>query len=92
MNEIKINISELKSEESALIEDLAEFIKEKTRTEVETTTDAIIIKGEEKTISRKYIRVLLKKFLHKNELKDYFRIIGEEGKTLIIKGKKLPEE
>jgi hypothetical protein len=92
MSETRINVSELKSEESALVNELAEFIKEKTKAEVETTIDAIIVKDEGKNTSRKYLRVLLKRFLHKNELKDYFRVIGEEEKALIIKKKKIAEE
>jgi len=92
MSEIRINVSELKSEESALVKDLVEFIKEKTKAEVETTTDSIIVKSEGKSVSKKYLRVLVKKFLHKNDLKDYFRVIGEEEKALMIKGKKIPEE
>jgi acyl-coenzyme A synthetase/AMP-(fatty) acid ligase len=91
MVETRINISELKSEDSSLIKELAEFLKEKTKAEVETTTDAIIVKSEGKNASKKYLRVLLKKFLHKNELKDYFRIIGEE-ETLTVKEKKITEE
>jgi hypothetical protein len=91
MVEARINISELKSEGSSLIRELADFLKEKTKAEVETTTDAIIVKGEGKNVSKKYLRVLLKKFLHKNELKEYFRIIGEE-ETLTVKEKKITEE
>lgn len=91
MAETKVNISELKSEDSSLIKELAEFLKEKTKAEVETTTDAIIVKSEDKDVSKKYVRVLLKKFLHKNELKEYFRVIGTE-ETLTIKEKKTEEE
>lgn len=91
MAETRINISEIKSEESSLIKELTDFLKEKTEAEVETTTDAIIVKSEDKNVSKKYIRVLLKKFLHKNELKEYFRIIGTE-ETLTVKKKKTTEE
>jgi hypothetical protein len=93
MAETKINISELKGEGSDLIKELAEFLKEKTEAEVETTTDAIVIKGEGKNVSKKYLRVLLRKFLHKCELRDYFRVIGEEEEnTLMVKEKKIAEE
>ena len=90
--ETKINISELKGEGSDLIKDLTEFLKEKTKVKVETTVDSIIVKGEGKTVSRTYLRVLLKKFLHKNELRDYFRVIGLEENTLMVKEKKIAEE
>jgi hypothetical protein len=51
-----------------------------------------VLKDEEATISRTYLRVLLRKFLHKKDLKDYFRVIGGKENTLILKGKKIPEE
>jgi len=92
MAETRINISELKSEGSDLIKELADFLKEKMKAEVETTVDAIIVKGEGKNVSKKYLRVLLRKFLHKNELKDYFRVIGDEENTLMVKEKKTAEE
>ena len=91
MVEIGIKISDLKSEDGDLIKELANVLKEKTKAEVETTTDSIIVKGEGKNVSRKYLRVLLKKFLHKKELKDYFRVIGEE-ESLTVKAKKVEEE
>ena len=91
MTETKINISELKSEGSDLIKEMAGFLKEKTKAEVETTVDAIIVKGEGGYVSRKYLRVLLKKFLHKKELKEYFKVIGKEN-ALMVKEKKIAEE
>ena len=92
MSEIRIDISELKSEGSDLIKELAEFIKQKTGSEVETAMDEIIVKNEEENVKRKYLRVLLKKFLHKNELKEYFRVIGGKEETLVVKERKISEE
>lgn len=92
MAEIKIDMSELKSEGSDLIKELAEFLKEKTKAEVETATDEIIVKGEGKATSKKYLRVLLRKFLHQVELKEHFRIIGGKENTLVVKEKKIAEE
>jgi hypothetical protein len=91
MTETTINISELKSEGGNLIEELADFLKEKTKAEIETTTETIIVQSEGKNVSKKYVRMLLKKFLHKKELKEYFRIIGEK-ETLKVKEKKIAEE
>ena len=91
MVEIGIKISDLKSEDGNFIKELAELLKEKTKAEVETTTDSIIVKGEGNSVSKKYLRVLLKKFLHKKELKDYFRVIGDE-ESLTVKAKKVEEE
>ncbi len=92
MSETRIDISELKSEGSDLIKELVEFLKEKTKVDVEKLVDEVIVKDEEKTVSRSYLRVLLRKFLHKQELKDYFRVIGGKENTLIVKERKISEE
>ncbi|MEM3616546.1 MAG: 60S ribosomal protein L22 [Candidatus Bathyarchaeia archaeon] len=92
MAEIKIDVSELKAEGGDIRSELAEFLKEKTNAEVKTLTNEIVVKGEEKSLSKQYLRVLLKKFLHKSELKDHYKVIsGKEG-ALKVKERKLPEE
>ena len=92
MSEMRVDISELKSEGSDLIKELVEFLGEKTKAEVERATDEIVVKDERKNISRSYLRVLLRKFLHKQELKEYFRVIGGKENTLVIKERKISEE
>jgi hypothetical protein len=92
MAEAKIDISELKDEGSDVIKDLTAYLKEKTNAKVETGINEIVVKGEEPNVSRTYLRVLLKKFIHKKELKEHFRVIGGKENTLIVKGKKVPEE
>lgn len=92
MSEMRVDISELKSEGSDLIKELVEFLGEKTKVEVERATDEIVVKGEEKNVSRSYLRVLLRKFLHKQELKEYFRVIGGKENTLVIKERKISKE
>jgi len=89
---MRVDISELKSEGSDLIKELIEFLEEKTKAEVERATDEIVVKGEGKTVSKSYLRVLLRKFLHKQELKEYFRVIGGKENTLVIKERKISEE
>ena len=90
MVEMKIDASELKGEGSELIKQLADFLKGKTGAEVRTESNNVIVEGE--TVSKKYLRVLLKKFLHRSELKESFRIIGGRENSLIIKEKKIYEE
>lgn len=92
MTETKIDISELKGEGSDVIKDLAEFIKEKAKADVKTETSEIIVKGEGKAASRLYLRVLLRKFLHQNELKESFRVIGGKENALVVKEIKVAEE
>jgi beta-phosphoglucomutase-like phosphatase (HAD superfamily) len=92
MSEVKIDASELKGEEKNIIKELADFLKEKTGAEVTTESEKLTVKGEGAAVSKKYLRVLLKKFLHKHELKDYFRVISDVEDTLKVKERKLPEE
>ncbi len=92
MTELKVDISELKSEGEDLIKELVEFLKEKTNAEIDRATDAIIVKSEESAVPKKHLKVLLKKFLHKTELKDYFRVIGGKEDSLVVKERKLAEE
>jgi hypothetical protein len=92
MVEIRIDISELKKEGSDLIKELTEYLKEKTNSKVDAGANDIVIKGEEAAVSRTYLRLLLRKFLHKKELKEYFRVIGGKENALVVKGKKVEEE
>ena len=90
--ETRIGISDLRSEGGDVIKELAEFIKEKTNADVKTETSEIIVKGEGKPIQRTYIRVLLRKFLHRKDLRDTFKIIGGKENALVIKMIKIEEE
>jgi len=92
MVEMKIDASELKSEGKDVITELADFLKEKTGAEVTTESKKVTVKGEGAAVSKKYLRVLVKKFLHKRELKDSFRVISDEEDTLKVKERKLHEE
>lgn len=92
MVEMKVDASELKGDETKLIEKLADFLKEKTGGEVATEAKTVTVKGEGEALSKKYVRVTLKKFLHKHELSESFRVIGNEENTLKIKKRKLQEE
>ena len=92
MSDIMIDASELKDEGKQVVQALADFVKEKTGAEVTNESNKVTVKGEGKTVSKKYLRVLVKKFLHKQELKEYYRVIsGDEG-ILKVKERKLYEE
>jgi len=92
MVEIKVEISELKSEGDETIRELADFIKEKTSADVETTTGEIVVKSDNRSISRTYLRVVIRKFLHSVGLREYFKVLGCKGDTFVIKGKKIAED
>jgi hypothetical protein len=92
MVEIIVDASELKDEGKEVIQGLADFMKEKTGAEVTNESNKVTVKGEDALVSKKYLRVLVKKFLHKQELKEYFRVISGEENTLKVKERKLEEE
>jgi len=90
--EITVDASELKDEGKELVQGLADFMKEKTGAEVTNQSNKVTVKSENTTVSKKYLRVLVKKYLHKKELKEYYRVIrGDEG-MLTVKERKLGEE
>ena len=92
MSNIMIDASELKDEGKQVVQAFADFVKEKTGAEVTNESNKVTVKGEGKKVSKKYLRVLVKKFLHKQELKEYYRVIsGDEG-ILKVKERKLYEE
>jgi hypothetical protein len=90
--EITVDASELKDEGKEVIQGLANFIKEKTNAEVTKESNRVTVKGETLAVTKKYLRVLLKKFLHKKELKEYYRVISGDENTLRVKERKLAEE
>ena len=92
MVEMKIDASELKSEGKDMLKELADFLKEKTSAEVTTESKTITVKGEGAAVSKKYLRVLMKKFLHQRELKEGFRVISDKENALKVKEKKTYEE
>ncbi len=93
MPESRIDISELKNEGGDIVEDLSKFLKEKTGANIETESTELVMKTEsEKAISRTHLRVLLRKFLHQKELKEYYRVIGAKENRLMIKERRIAEE
>jgi hypothetical protein len=91
MVEMKVNASELKGDEDKLIEKLADFLKDKTGGDVTTDSKIVTVKGEGEALSKKYVRIIVKKFLHKHELSETFKVIGDED-ALKVKERKLDEE
>jgi len=90
MSTIVIKISELRGMDDEYVKDLAEFLEERAEAKVGVTSDEITLKYEEgkKAPSRSYLRVLLRKFLHKAELKEEFRVISGKENVFIIKERK----
>ena len=92
MADIVVDASELKDEGKQVVQALADYLKEKTGAEVTENSNKVTVKGEGKAVSKKYLKVLVKKFLHKQALKEYYRVISGDEDTLKVKERKLYEE
>ncbi len=93
MSTVTIQISELRGKNAEKIDDLAEFLKNKVDAKIDVASSEIILNYEEvkERPPKTYLRVLLRKFLHKAELKEQFRVISGKENVLIIKEKKSVE-
>lgn len=91
MASTKIDIGELRDKYGEEIKKLSEFLEGKLKTKIDVVDREITLKPTEKGVvpSKDYLRVLLRKFLHKEELKEEFRIIAGKENTLVIKERKL---
>ena len=87
MSELRIDVSELKSESEDLIKELAVFLEERTKAKVETTKNEIIVKGEASS-KKQVLRTLLKDFLQKVNVKG--KVKSKENTLIVIKSKGKP--
>ena len=88
MSSIIIDVSELRDVEGEGIKELAEFLEEKIGAKIDVGSNEITVKtgNEGKAVpSKAYLRVLLRKFLYKAELKGEFRVISSGENVLMIK-------
>jgi hypothetical protein len=90
--EVKVDASEIKSEEKDIIKNLVDFLKDKTSADVYAEGEHVTVKGEGDAVNKKYVKVLLKKFIHKQDLTDTFRVIMDKDDTLKVKERRLYEE
>ena len=94
MPEIIIDASELRSKaDGETIKELEEFLKEKLGIEVNFAGDEAKISSE--NIKKSHLKVILKKFLHKIDLKEDFRVISKGNNVFMFKERKIwitPEE
>ncbi len=92
MSTVVIKISELRGMNDENVKDLAEFLENRAGAKVDVTRGEITLNFEEgkKIPSRAHLRVLLRKFLHRAELKEELRVISGEENVFIIKERKQP--
>ncbi len=86
MPELTIDVSDLRQAGDDKIKDLAEFIEARMKVELAVETKTISLKDGEP--SKRYLRVLIRKFLHRYRLKERYRLISGGESTMIIKRRK----
>jgi hypothetical protein len=92
MVEVKVDASKLKGEEKDIFTQLAVFLKEKSGGEVINDGGEMTVKTDAVGVNKKYVKVLLNKFLHHKKLKEEYRVIAGEEDTLTINKRKLFEQ
>jgi len=94
MSTVKIDIGELRDRYSDEVKKLTDFLEEKLKIKTDVADREITLKPDEKraVASKDYLRVLLRKFLHKEDLKEEFRVIAGKENVLVIKERKLVSE
>ncbi len=92
MVETRVDASELKGEKGDVTKELADFLRDKTNTDVTVEAKKITVKGEGEAAGKKYVKVLIKKFLHQQGFKADYRVIMDKDDTLKVKERRLYEE
>ncbi len=92
MVEVKVDASKIKGEDKEMTAQLAAFLKEKTGGEVSNDGGKMVVKSEAVGVSKKYVKVLLNKFLHHKELKSRYRVVAGEEDTLTVNERKGAKE
>jgi hypothetical protein len=94
MPNVVIDISELRKVDSNEVKELEKFLKEKLQTDVDVADREITVKATKKGEAprKDYVRVMLKKYLHKAELREDFRVIAGKEDALMIKRRKTAGE
>lgn len=92
--EFKIDVSKLSEEDENYPELLKDFLKDRTNVAVEASKAEVTLtleEGEESLARPKRIRQLLKKFIHKRDLKEAFRVVAGGENTFIIRKRRIRE-
>jgi hypothetical protein len=89
MSSTVVDVSELQSFDGESVKALAEFLEKRLKGTVTVAKKEVTLEFEEgKEASRSCLRLLLRKFLHREDLKDDFRVISGGENSFIVKERK----
>ena len=90
MSTVAIDVSDLRGYEGDYVQDLVDFLESKLDVTVSSSKNEVTLEFEEEkeAPSRKDLRLLLRKFLHREYLKEDLRVISGGEDVFIIKERK----
>ena len=89
MSTVVVDVSELQSFDDECVKLLADFLGVRLDASVVAAKNEVTMEFEEgKEASRSRLRLLLRKFLHKEALKEDFRVISGGENSFIVKERK----
>ena len=89
MSTVVVDVSELQSFDNECVKLLADFLELRLDASVVPAKKEVTMDfGEGKNVSRSCLRLLLRKFLHKEDLKEDFRVISGGENSFIVKEKR----
>jgi hypothetical protein len=93
MSSVVVDVSELQSFDGDCVKDLVEFLEKRLDGTVTVAKKEVTLEFEEgKEASRSCLRLLLRKFLHREDLKLDFRVISGGENAFIVKERKFYSE
>ena len=89
MSSVVVDVSELRSFDDDCIKVLADFLEGRLDATVVLAKKEVTLEFEEgKEASRSCLRLLLRKFLHRADLKEDFRVISGGENSFVMKERK----
>jgi len=89
MSSTVVDVSELQSFDSESVKALGNFLEKRLDGTVTVAKKEVTLNFEDgKEASRSCLRVLLRKFLHKEDLKEDFRVISGGENSFVLKERK----
>lgn len=89
MSTVVVDVSELQSFDDECVKLLADFLGGRLDASVVASKNEVSMEFEEgKEASRSCLRLLLRKFLHKEDLKEDFRVISGGEDSFVLKERK----
>jgi hypothetical protein len=93
MSTVVVDVSELQSFDNECVKLLEDFLSGRLDASVVASKNEVTMEFEEgKEASRSCLRLLLRKFLHKEALKEDFRVISGGENSFVVKERKTYSE